>query len=357
MKLLRQCLLPLVIVLLVTACSEDSSPPAQVVRPVKAMTVGDVSAVVERSFPAKVEAYQVADLAFQVPGQIIQFPVKQGEQVQQAALLAKLDPKEYQHRVDEFQAKYDLAVVEFQRAEKLIEGNYVSKADYDKRRTEMDVTLTNLNTAKKDLNDTVLTAPFDGIVAVTYVESFENVKAKENILRFQDISKIDLVIDVPEDVMINISQDQTVETQAVFRSLGDKPFPLTYKEHATEADPDTQTYRVELTMEQPKELNILPGMTATVQVEMPDPNAGQKGLFVVPSSAVFQDGAGQDSVWVIDKDSMKVHQQAVKVGKLVGNNINIRSGINVGDTIVTAGVHYLREGQEVTLMRKGEFKQ
>ncbi len=354
MKLMIYIFILSLLMLTQLSCSQQEDSNIQKIRPVKSMVINEASSTITRNFPAKVEAYKVADLAFQVAGEIIEFPVKQGEEVKKTALLAKLDPREYQDRVDEFQAKYDLAKVQFGRAEKLVVKHYVSEEEFDKKRTAMNVAATNLQTAKKDLADSVLHAPFDGVIALTYVENHENIKAKQNILRIQDISKLDIVIDVPEDVMVNLTRDNKVEPIVIFRTLSDKTFPLVYKEHASQADPNTQTYRVELTMVRPEDTYILPGMSATVQVDLPDFQSKTGYYFTLPSSAVFQLSDNKNYIWLVNQKTMTVHKNEVKVSKLIGQDIEIISGVKAGDRVVTAGVHYLNEGEKVTLMNKNE---
>ena len=73
----------------------------------------------------------------------------------------------------------------------------------------------------------------------------------------------------------------------------------------------------------------------------------QADVFNVPVSAIFTDENGQQSVWLVDKQSMTVRKAKVTVGDLVGENATIQAGVNSGDQVITAGASYLTEGQKV----------
>lgn len=109
-------------------------------------------------------------------------------------------------------------------------------------------------------------------------------------------------------------------------------------------------------MPAPKDINILPGMTATIKTQMPDFKSGGKGFMVIPVSAVLS----QDKkifVWVVDPQSMTVKKQMVVVSRMANNEIHVVSGLKTGDRIVTAGVHYLQDGQKVSILKSDTPKQ
>jgi multidrug efflux pump subunit AcrA (membrane-fusion protein) len=70
-------------------------------------------------------------------------------------------------------------------------------------------------------------------------------------------------------------------------------------------------------------------------------------VFNVPVSAVFTDEMGQQSVWIVEDQSMTVGKARVEVGALVGESVALLSGVSPGQSIVTAGASFLAEGQKV----------
>jgi multidrug efflux pump subunit AcrA (membrane-fusion protein) len=85
-------------------------------------------------------------------------------------------------------------------------------------------------------------------------------------------------------------------------------------------------------------------MTAEVLLE--ERSVGESA-FNVPVSAVFTDEMGQQSVWILDQQTMTVGKAQVEVGELAGGSVALLSGVSSGQTIITAGASFLAEGQKV----------
>jgi len=141
---------------------------------------------------------------------------------------------------------------------------------------------------------------------------------------------------------------------AEFAAAPGKQYPLTIKERASRADPKTQTYQVVFRMPQPDDINVLPGMTATVAGSA-QIRKEAKEVIIVPDIAVVADAAGNPNVWVVDKESLKVHRRPVRTGELTGtDSIEIIDGLKSGETIAISAVSRLREGMQVSDLSKTE---
>ena len=104
-------------------------------------------------------------------------------------------------------------------------------------------------------------------------------------------------------------------------------------------------------MDQPEDVKVLPGMAgkATRAVAMPGMQ-DQVGI-VIPETAVFSpDDTDTTFVWVIDDQKKTVSKREVKTGDLLDTGIAITDGLKPGEWIATAGVHYLKDGQQVRLL-------
>lgn len=337
------------------ACHDKNGSSKDSIRPVKSMIIPDPRELVTRNFPGKTQASEEATLAFQVNGILKELPISEGMKVTKGSVLATLDPKKYQDTADEMQARYDQTKTEYERAGQLVEKNYVSRSDYDAKKALFEIAKANLSAAQHDLDDTVIKAPFDGTVAKTYVDNFQNVAAKQPVLLLQNLSYMDIKIDVPENVMINIVKSQESPTSshqltAIFDAYPQKSFSINYIEHSSEADKETQTFEVIFTLKNPSEINLLPGMTATVSAQLPNLQEGTTAFIIIPASAVFATAKGDSAVWIVDLKSHKLVLRKVKVAGLMGDKIQISQGIHPGERIVTAGVSFLQEGQEVSIM-------
>lgn len=381
------------------------------VRPIKTIVVSSGNDLHERVFPGKVEAAKRVELAFQVPGLLVNFPVKEGQKVAKGALIGQLRPDEFQARLKTLQGQLDQARAglralqagerpeerlrresavraaeakvanaraDLDRATQLIRTNAVSRAQFDLAETTYRIAQEELAAARQmlekgaiarvedieaqeaqvrglegrvveaniQLADTTLNAPYDGVIAQRFVEPNQNVQAQAAVVKFQDVDEIEVVVDVPETVMIaDLRTADIVRLEAQFAGAPGLTFPLQIREIAQRADPVTQTFKVRAAMKSPPDINLLPGMTANVEVTYR--RAGVLGgRLLVPITALDKDPSGEQVVFVIGADDI-VSRRMVKVGVATGGNIEITDGLRPGDRIAVAGVRFLRDGMKV----------
>jgi RND family efflux transporter MFP subunit len=199
--------------------------------------------------------------------------------------------------------------------------------------------------AAVQLEDSTLRAPYEGVIAQRFVEQGQSVRAKEPVVRFQDVEEIEITVDVPESVMAAaLDTADIVSLEAGFSAAPGRRFPANLREIAQRADPVTQTFAVRVAMLSPDDVNLLPGMTGTVTLTYR--RSGALGpRILVPASAVAKDASGKQSVWIIADG--KVAARPVVVGEISGDSIEIADGLQPGDVIAVAGVSSLREGMPV----------
>ena len=344
-------LLPVLLttVLLLVGCSnEEVVEEVEVVRPVKIMTVRVGVVSFSHSFPGKVRAARRSVLSFKVAGPLVELPVEEGQHVSKGQLVAQIQKRDFLTSLDEAQARNLEAEKQFRRYKELYAKKQVSRADYDRYRAARDVARAQLEDARNRLKDTSLTAPFDGVIAKRFVENFQKVQAKEPIVSLQDISRIEVLIDVPELIMAAIRDRKEQQVRATFESIPGKEYELAVKEYSTQADPATQTYQVVLVMDQPAEANILPGMTAMVSAQAGPAIDAPAQAIIIPAIAVMDAPGNQPYVWLLDREQSTVHRAAVTIGRLKGSeNIVVKEGLKGGETIVIAGITQLTEGMKV----------
>jgi RND family efflux transporter MFP subunit len=218
----------------------------------------------------------------------------------------------------------------------------VARSEYDSRLRDYSVASSEVRIARKALDDTVLIAPFSGVIGSTFVESWQNVQAKEQIASLQRRNDVEIVLDVPEKDVLDMKK-QSSRFYAELKILPGERYSLTIDELSREADEQTRTYRVVLTMPAPGEVDMMTGMSATVyHVMVPEKDAS----CMVPSNAVFKGPDDQACVWVVDRD-WRVRRTPVQVASLSGSDAVITDGLRPGTNIATAGVNTLVEGMAV----------
>lgn len=337
--------------LLLSACEEPVIEQVEVVRPVKLQEIGALDEEMKREYPGSVRAYQHADMGFEVEGRITEFLVTEGEFVENGAVLARLDDRDYQAALEASEADLRKAESDLARSLSIFEQEpgAISQETIDTHKRAVDVAVARLKVSEKAVEDTELRAPFAGRMARKLVEDFQNVRAKEPVLVLQDTSILEIEIDVPErdvaQATSNKSNEELTEStkpEIVISALPDRSFPGTVKEYATTADPVTRTFAVKFNFENPEDVNILPGMTARVRIV-----TNPERAWSVPVGAAQGSDTGEAFVWKVNPDTMTVMQAPVELGDVMDNRVQVTSGLERGELVAVSGVARLRDGMEV----------
>ncbi len=353
---------------LLTGCEEPVAKAS--IRPVIATRVGSPEEFIERKFTGQAKPSQEVNLAFRVQGPLVALPIAVGSEVKKGDAIAKIDPRDYEVNLRNVQgslrqgkAQVTRAEADLRRINKIYKEDpgATSQAAIDRAREIRDSARANIaslvaaeDAAKDALGYTQLTAPFDGIIVGTYVENFENVRAKQPIARLVDTSKVEMIINVPEGL---ISLAKYVERiDVVFDSFPDATLAAEILEIGREATETTRTYPVTLVMEQPDGIQILPGMAGTARGTERQREGKAAGV-VLPSTAVTSDQSGTRYVWTLTPegdDFAVAHRRDVTVGKLTPLGVEVTSGVEPGDVVAVVGVNVLREDQKVRVLVPAE---
>lgn len=335
--------------------TETEAPP----RPARIAEARAADGLETHEFAARTEAVQEVDLSFRVPGLLEALPVQEGGFVAQGELIARLDPDDYERKVSQAEVNLTSAQQDFNRKQQLVGQNAVSRQAFDDARNALDLAQVQLDQARQDLSYTVLRAPFDAIVSRRLLDSFTNVNAGQPVVRLQDVSELRVTADIPEYLVARTRNEDAVEVEAVFPFLADRTFSLAFRELSTEANDVAQTYHIAFGMPRPEDINILPGMTATIRAKV-KPENPVVGAVTVPAGALVPARPERDGeevtdtegyfVWVVPKGGGAVERRPVTVKTLTNQRALITSGLKAGEAVVTAGVHALRDGLRVRPM-------
>ena len=271
--------------------------------------------------------------------------------MQEGDLLARLDQRDFANALRQAEAAEAETLATLRRYEEAAKTRAVAPVQVDEARARARITEAEVKIQAKALEDSALTADFDGIVADRFVDNFQNVVAKEPVLLLQDISVLEIRVNVPESDLANPDETATGRLFATFDALPGREFDIQIKEIVTEADPVTQTYPVTLMMPNPEGTGLLPGMTATVTWQ-PD-GRGSGATTTVPAAAVVGQAGRRPAVWIIDPEAMTAARREVEVGSIVaGDQIQILSGLEKGERVAAAGAHHLTDGMKVREYRQ-----
>ena len=222
-----------------------------------------------------------------------------------------------------------------------------SQAAVDGARKQVQFTRSQLKLAQRDLEKTVLRAPFDGVIATRDVEPFFEVRRGQKLFDIFENTGLEVAVSIPEDVIEAIQMEQKGRIQ--FSVIADR----IYNGRVTEISKVAGTanaFPVKLTVEDPDQ-RIRPGMTARVTLQLS--GYDQKTAYLVPLSAIAQLGETLKGwVFIYDSQTSTVNKSQIQGDSVRGNDAVISEGVKAGDIIAVAGVSFLEDGQEVKLMEQ-----
>ncbi|MES0824469.1 efflux RND transporter periplasmic adaptor subunit [Ruegeria sp. SCP11] len=326
------------IALTTSAVAQDTA------KPVKLMLVQETTPGFSRQFFGRVAARQTVDLAFQVSGQIVEMPVTEGFVIPKGELIAQLDQAPFQRR-------YDRAVLQKDQADRTVarlsrlRGTTASQVAVDDAETEAQLADIAVRDAEYDLEHATLTAPFDALVSSRAVEAFTTVSAGAPIVRIHDMSELRIEVDVPEILFQRSGQEEDIKITAKF-PVSDEVFPLQIREFDAESSTVGQTFRIQFGLTPPEGLQILPGSSVTVNVQVQDDQTG----IVIPASAIVANADGALGVMVfspVGADEGTIRLVPVTIEPTQTGDVRVLTGLSDGDEIVVAGGSALTDGQAV----------
>ena len=211
---------------------------------------------------------------------------------------------------------------------------------------------TQLQIAKDKLEDTQLLAPFDGIITRQSAENFENIGPGREVLAMHNISQLEIEVDLPEKELMFRPLDKPFEVNLRFENARNRAFRAKFKEVNTEANRATRTYAVTFLMDAPTDVNILPGMTAEVDIRSCDSRTQGKTALFVPAAAVLADKTGATYVWTVGKKSDHVAERRdIKTGTLTEDGRReVLSGLEEGEQVVVSGGGFLHDGMKLCVL-------
>ncbi len=347
--IIRIAFVNILAILFLSACnSETPSTEDNLIRPAKLMIVGQTETDNYLNYPAVIKSQQLSSLSFEVSGVVKELLVLEAQKVKKGEMLARLDQRDQRAKLKSTRAQFNNADAEYQRAVRLIKEDAISRSELEKRKSKRDVERAQLDSAEKALLDSVLVAPYAGNIAKISIQKEQAVQVGESAILILGSGGLEASINLPSSIVAK-AKDQKGSKTASYLILNVAPghqIPAIFKEVTLDADAASQTYEVTFSFLAPEDLNILPGMNATIWIKNPINLESQTPKASIPLTAIVTDGE-QKYVWVVDKESMFVTRRNIILEDGIGDYLNVSNGLKIGETIVVAGVASLSEGMKV----------
>lgn len=295
-------------------------------------------------------ANQESEVAADAAGKVTRTLVERGQQVKTGDILAVLDARGANISANAASAQSNLARAQLEQAQKecervkaLKDTGAISQAEYDRVTSQCQTTQwsaaaaqAQAQNAQKVVGDTLIRAPFDGIVGERYVNVGQYVQPSTRIVSLYQPDPVRLELTVPEANTGALRMDMPVRFQV--SAFPDATFEGAVKLIAPNIRPTTRDLVIEAFCPN-AEGKLKPGMFAVAKLQV-----GESPSAVVPQTAVQKDGDRVRVFAVVDK---RVQERVVQVGGERDGLVAILAGVRAGESVVTKPVAGVRDGASV----------
>ena len=351
------------ILLAISAGCGKKEETREMLRPVRYIVAepGDIRQV--RTFSGMARVGSDVTLSFRNSGIIVEKNVTRGQAVTKGQLLGRLDNVEAQLDYEKAVSEVERAASEMftaqtnfsrikslyeQEAKPLVEYESAKNA-YNSAKSLYETALRNREIQKSKVNYGYIYSPTNGIVLRTQGDVNERIAAGEEfvVLSASD-ERMKVAVQLPESVINNISLGMTTEIH--FPALPDQTFQGEITEISPGITEESATYPVDIEIIRPSG-QIKPGMAARVTFIFKEEADTDENRLIIPLQCVGEDANG-NFVYIVTSEneiSGRVIKKQIEVGELTSSGFEVLSGISEGDSVVTAGLQTLLDGQKVGL--------
>jgi RND family efflux transporter MFP subunit len=341
--------------------------PAVSVRAVIAEARGDVGAGGGLDATGYVVARRMATISAKVGGRLAELNVEEGQRIEKGIIVARLDDSNYAAALRQSQARARLARVAlddakplYERYERLNSQGAIStdalerqRMAYNAARATLDVAEADLRMAEVNLNDTIVRAPFSGIITARPAQVGEIVapsmgggSIRTGIATIVDMDTLEVEVDVSENYIDRVKPagDATI----VLDAYSDLEIPASVIAVIPTADRSKGTMKVRVAIKK-KDPRILPEMGARVSFAIAtggEARPAPKGVLV--SREAVKDNGRTGTVLVV-RDDQTLERREVTLGAKSQSAIVLMSGVSAGERLVTGDTSTLTEGMRVTV--------
>ena len=293
--------------------------------------------VTEISVSGSLLAYDEVELKNEVAGRVVMINLPEGKSVKKGTLLVKLFDEDLQSTLKKQEAQLAIQQQIYKRQSELLKVNGISQNDYDQTGLQLNSLKADIEVQKTLIRKTEIRAPFDGVIGLRAVSVGAIVTPSTLMTTIRTDNKIKLDFSVPEKYSSVIHSGMKVDFSM---NNADNKYNATVI--ATEKGIDTATRNLKVrAMVNSHSTELISGAYANVTLRLGE----NKNALLIPSNSLIPQ---EESKTVIVARNGKAHFVVVKTGTRQPTNIEITDGIQVGDTIITSGLQFLKEDSKLS---------
>jgi RND family efflux transporter MFP subunit len=328
-----------------TGCQTKKTNPEALEKPITVLTgqAKRIPAGNDISLSGNIEGSKTVRLGFMVAGKINFIALNEGQSVSKGQMISSLDPESYSIAKEMADIQVNQIQDEFNRLKIMYDNKSLSESDFSKISYGLQQAKAQHKLHSKNLADTKLYSPIEGVLLKKLAEVGEITGVGIPLFVISDIRKIKVSAFIPESELHKVKLGQ----KAVVRvSSLNNIYEGQITEVGSAADPASRAFSVKIEIDNPKML-IRPGMIAEVKLL----NEEISEILAIPAGSIMHDLNDQCFVFIVDTVKHRAFKRNISPGKLINEKIEILSGLNENEIIVTGGQQKLVDGSIITISK------
>ena len=336
---MKKSILLLAVLVAAAACgnqgANQNAAPEDTIPNVEVATAVARDVPQDNVYASTVQAYAINNIAPQTAGRIRKINVEVGDYVVKGQVLAEMD----RLQLDQTELQVQNDDIEYERLKGLLQEGGVSQSDFETAELAYKLRKTTLDNLREN---TILRSPITGFVSARNFDAGDLFSMSSPLFTVQQVTPVKLLVGISESEYTKIAKGDSV-TLTVDAIPGETFTGKVERLYPT-IDPATHTFKAEVVV--PNTSRVLrPGMYARVTV-----NFGTRRSVIVPDqSLVKQEGTGTRFIFVLKADNT-VSYLPVTVGRHMGREYEILSGLDEGVQVVVKGQALLKDGVKVNVL-------
>lgn len=282
-----------------------------------------------------VEAHSVAQIQTKLQARVERIAVNMGIRVRQGQLLAELDTRDLDAKVQQARAVYEQAKTDFGRYETLLAKQATSQQSYDNSKAVAAVAESNLRAAEAMLDYATITAPFSGTITRKLIEAGDLAVPGQPLFELEQEGALRFVVSVPEENAGSLAVGDAVQIEI---PTIDKTVPGIVSELSPSANPSTRSYDMKINLAEGSGARA--GQFGRLLLSQND-----AGGLTIPCDAIIHRGQ-LELVYIMNKEG-SASLRYIRTGRVVGGKCEILAGLNDGETVIVSNLNAISDGQKV----------
>jgi membrane fusion protein, multidrug efflux system len=284
--------------------------------------------------------FESTEIRSEISGRVTNLNIKEGETVAKGSLLVKIFDADLQAQLKKLNVQLQITEKTEERQRELLKIGGIAQQDYDLSVLQLSNIKADIELVKVNISKTEIRAPYSGKLGLKSISLGAYLSPTTLITTITQTDKMKLIFNVPEKYGANIKTHQTI----VFSVDGyDKKFTANVLAKESAIDESTRNLKI-LALVQGKDNALIPGSFVKISLEL----AANNAAMMIPTYAIIPQARNK---------MVATYQNGVAVMKKVttgireSGNVEILTGLNIGDTIITTGLLFVKPDSKIKLSK------